>query len=42
MLALSPLATEFPISAEKLGEIVQVRSPTVIEFELTVVTTPVS
>ena len=41
MLALSPIATEFPISAEKLGVIAQVRSPTVIEFELTAVTTPV-
>jgi len=42
MLALSPIATEFPISAEKLGVIVQVRPSTVIDFELTNVTTPVS
>jgi hypothetical protein len=42
MLALSPIATECAISAEKLGVIVQVRSPTVIELELTAVTTPVS
>jgi hypothetical protein len=42
MLALSPTATEFPISAEKPGVIVQVRSPSVIELELTAVTTPVS
>ena len=42
MLALSPIATEFPISAEKLGVIAQVRSPTVIDFELTAATTPVS
>ena len=41
MLALSPIATEFPMSAETLGVIVQVRSPTVIDFELTAVTTPV-
>ncbi len=42
MLALSPVTTEFPISAEKLGVIVQVRSPTVIDFGLIAVTTPVS
>ena len=41
MLALSPMATELPMSAETLGVIVQVRSPTVIDFELTAVTTPV-
>ncbi len=42
MLALSPIATEFPMSAEKAGVIVQLRSPTVIELELKPVTTPVS
>jgi hypothetical protein len=42
MLALSPIATELPISAEKLGVIEHVRLPTVIDFELTLVTTPVS
>ena len=42
MLALSPTSTELPISAEKLGVMVEVRSPTVIDFELTAVTAPVS
>ena len=42
MLALSPTATELPIRAEKLGVIVQARSPTVIAFGLTAVTAPVS
>lgn len=41
MLALSPTATELPISDERLAGIVQVRSPTVIDFELTAETTPV-
>jgi hypothetical protein len=42
MLALSPTATEFPIIAAKLGVIVQVRLPTVIELEETAATTPVA
>ena len=41
MLALSPVATELPISDERLDGMVQVRFPTVIDFELTAETTPV-
>ena len=40
MLALSPIAIEFPMSAETLGVTMQVRSPTVIAFALTAVTVP--
>ncbi len=40
MLALSPTATELPISFEKLGVIEQVRSPTVIDPESTAATVP--
>jgi hypothetical protein len=41
MLAVSPTATELPSSAEKLGVIEQVRSPTVMEAGETPVTVPV-